>query len=311
MRLVYCYPRLPASAGRSGRYHGGDRLRRRRRCFSTHQAEELAQVGVELLLGVGIIFHKLPGIFATLADALTPEAVPGAALLHQVLRDTQIDQIAFLRNALAVYDVELGFAEGRRHFVFHDFDLGSIAGDNLAVLDRGDAADVGAHARVELQGAAAGGGFRIAEHHADLFADLVDENQTGIRLRDDTGELAHGLRHQARMHAHKAVTHFAVKLSLGHQGGDRIDYQHVDGAGADQSVRDFKRLFAIIGLGYEQVVHVHAELLGVHGIERVLDVNVGGHAADFLRFGDHLQGDGRFAGRLRPENFRDAATWEA
>src|SRR5216117_3336243 len=41
-----------------------------------------------------------------------------------------------------------------------------------AILDRGDAANIGPYGGVELQRAPAGGGFRIAEHHADFFANL-------------------------------------------------------------------------------------------------------------------------------------------
>src|SRR3954462_3129674 len=41
---------------------------------------------------------------------------------------------------------------------------------------RAGAADVDADGSVELEGAAAGGGFGVAEHHANFFADLVDED---------------------------------------------------------------------------------------------------------------------------------------
>jgi hypothetical protein len=36
------------------------------------------------------------------------------------------------------------------------------------------------HARVEFQSAAAGGGFPIAEHHADLLTNLVNEDQARV-----------------------------------------------------------------------------------------------------------------------------------
>jgi hypothetical protein len=55
------------------------------------------------------------------------------------------------------------------------------AGDHVAVLDGGNAADIDAHRGVELERAAAGGGLGVAEHDADLLADLVDENE---RVRD-------------------------------------------------------------------------------------------------------------------------------
>ena len=41
-------------------------------------------------------------------------------------------------------------------------------------------------------------------------------------------------------------------------------------------------------------------------IERVLDVDEGGHAADLLRFGDHLQRDRGFARRFRAEDLDNA-----
>ena len=121
------------------------------------------------------------------------------------------------------------------------------------------------------------------------------------------GELAHGLRHQARLHAHVAVAHFAVEFGFGNQRGHRIHHQHVDGAGGDQRAGDFERLLGVVGLRDQQIVDIHAELAGVDGIERVLHVDEGRHAAGLLRFGDHLQRDRGFAGRFRAENFDDAA----
>src|SRR5205807_10427444 len=97
---------------------------------------------------------------------------------------------------------------------------------HLAFLDGGYAADVRAYRRIELQGAAASGGLRIAEHDADLFADLIDEDETRIRFGHMAGELAHGLRHEPRLYAHMAVAHFAIELGFGDQRGDGVDHQH-------------------------------------------------------------------------------------
>jgi nicotinamide-nucleotide amidase len=55
------------------------------------------------------------------------------------------------RDSLSVHDVELGLLERRRHLVLHHLDLGAVADDVVAVLERGDASDVDAHGRVELQ----------------------------------------------------------------------------------------------------------------------------------------------------------------
>ena len=143
----------------------------------------------------------------------------------------------------------------------------------LAVLDRADAADVHAHRGVELQRIAARGRFRIAEHHADLHADLVDENHDGVRALDVAGQLAQRLRHEPRLQAHVLIAHLAFDFRLRRECRDRVDDHHVDGAGAHQHVGDFERLLAGVGLRNQQIVDVDAELLRIDRIERVFGVD--------------------------------------
>ena len=81
--------------------------------------------------------------------------------------------------------------------------------------------------------------------------------------------------------------------------------------GADEHFDDFERLFAVVGLRDEQVVEIDAELLRVGRVERVLGVDERRHAAELLRFGDHLQRQRRLARRLRPEDLDDAAARHA
>ena len=132
-----------------------------------------------------------------------------------------------------------------------------------------------------------------------------------LRFADRAGELAQRLRHQPRLQAHVAVAHLAVEFRLGNQRGHRIHHQHVDLAGGDQVRRDFERLLAVIRLRNQQVVHIHAEFPRVGRIEGVFHVDERRDAAGLLRLGDHLQGDGGFTGRLRPENLIDTAAREA
>src|SRR6202035_1770998 len=101
---------------------------------------------------------------------------PGAALLDHFALGPLVDQVAFARDALAIHDVEFGLAERRRHLVLHDLHPRPAADHRLAILDRADAPDVEADRRVEFQRAATGGRLRVAEHHADLLAELVDED---------------------------------------------------------------------------------------------------------------------------------------
>ena len=168
------------------------------------------------------------------------------------------------------------------------------------MLDRSDAADIEAHRGIKFQRIAAGGGLRRAEHHADLHADLVDEDHHGIGAVDRGGELAQRLAHQAGLQAGLAVAHLAFKLGARHERGDRIDDQNVDGAGANERIGDFQRLFAGIGLRDQKIVDIDAELAGIDRIERMLGVDEGANAALFLRLGDGMQSQRGLAGGFGP-----------
>ena len=138
-------------------------------------------------------------------------------------------------DALVVHDVELGFGEGRRDFVLHDFDLGAVADDDaVGLLDLADAADVDADAGVEFQRLAAGRRLGIAEHHADLFANLVGENADRARLGNERGELAHRGAHQPGLRADGGVADLAFEFRLGHERGDGIEDDDVERIRADE-----------------------------------------------------------------------------
>src|SRR5690606_5766053 len=137
-----------------------------------------------------IVTQELLGVLATLPKALGIVGEPRAGLLDDASLDAEVDDLARLGNALAVHDVELDLLEGRSELVLDDLDAGLVADDLVAVLDRTDAADVETHRGVELERVAAGGRLWRAEHHADLHADLVDEDDHAVRARDRRGQLA-------------------------------------------------------------------------------------------------------------------------
>src|SRR5262249_50025941 len=139
---------------------------------------------------VAVIFQELTGVFAALADALTLVAEPCTGFFDDVLGDGQIEQVAFFRNTFSVQDVEFGLTERCGNFILHDLHFGARANHLVAVFDGGNAANVGTDGSIELQRATTGGGFGIAEHDADLLANLVDEDEAGARLGNDAGELA-------------------------------------------------------------------------------------------------------------------------
>src|SRR5690348_1768138 len=296
---------------RNVNHHGSRFLERlfgtgRGRLAHRHQ-QAFAQLLVDLVGDGRIVAQELAHVLLALADAVAVVAVPGAGLVDQVLRHAQFDDLAFARGALAVQDLELALAERRRHLVLHHLDAGFRADDLVAALDGADAADVQAHRGVELQRVAAGGGLRAAEHHADLHADLVDEDHQGAGLLDVGGELAQRLAHQAGMQADVGVAHLALDFRLRRQRSDRVDHDHVDRARAHQHVGDFQRLLAGVRLRYQQVVDLDAELLGIGRIERMLGVDERRGAAGTLATGDRLQGHGGLAGRLRPVDLDYAA----
>src|SRR5258708_1911953 len=273
--------------------------------------EFFAQGVFELVANVLVFLEEGASVLAALAHALAGVAEPRAAFLATAFCGAEIEEIAFAGNAFAVKDVEFSFAEGRSDFVLHDFGAGARADDTVAFLDGLDAANVHAHGGVELKRAAAGGGLRIAEHHADLFANLVDEYQTGARFRNDGRELAQRLRHEARLKAHLRVAHFAFELGLGDEGRDGVHDDDVDAAGADQRLGNFEGLLAVIGLRDEKIVYVHTEFARIDRIERVLRINEGGLAAELLRFGDDVKSHGGLAAGFRAVDFDHAAAGEA
>ncbi len=96
------------------------------------------------------------------------------------------------------------------------------------------------------------------------------------------------------------IAHLAFDLGLGRQRRYRVDHHHVYRPRAHQHVGNLERLLAGIRLRHQQVVDLHAELLRVGRIERVLGIDEGSGAAELLRLGDRLQRQGRLARGFRP-----------
>jgi len=60
----------------------------------------------------------------------------------------------------------------------------------------------------------------IAEHHTDLLAELVDEDDRRVGAADRGRQLAHRLGHQPGLEADVTIPHFTIDFGLGNQGGD-------------------------------------------------------------------------------------------
>ena len=199
-------------------------------------------------------------VLAALAEPLVVEAEVRAGLLDDLLLEPDVEHRALPGDAGAVDDVELGLLERRRDLVLDDLHAHAVADRLDALLERLDAADVEPHRGVELERAAARRGLGVAEHDADLLAQLVREDADRVRAVERAGELAQRLAHEPRLEADVAVAHLALDLGLRHERRDRVDRDDVERARADEQLGDLERLLAGVGLRDEQLVDVDADV---------------------------------------------------
>src|SRR3546814_14464808 len=100
--------------------------------------------------------------------------------------------------------------------VLHHLDAGRVADDVFTDFDSAGAADIETHRCIEFERVAAGRGFGVAVHHADLHAQLVDEDNERFRFVDRAVKLAERLRPQSGLKADMAVAHFTLNFSEEH-----------------------------------------------------------------------------------------------
>src|SRR4051794_24741352 len=274
-------------------------------------AQLLLDLLLDLIGEIGVVLQEVAGVLLALAELVPFVRVPGTGLLHHALLDADVDQPALAAEALAPEDVELGLLERRGDLVLDDLDPGAAADGVGALLEGLDATDVEADRRVELQRTATGGDLGRAVDDADLLAQLIDEDRRRTGVVQGTGDLAQRLAHEAGLQADVAVTHLALDLGAGHQGGHGVDDDDVEGPGPDQHVGDLERLLPGVGLAHQQGVGVDADGAGVLRVERVLGVDERRDAAACLGVGHRVQGDGRLTGGLRAVDLDDAAAGQA
>ena len=107
---------------------------------------------------------------------------------------------------------------------------GAVAHRLVAVLEPADRRTSEAHGGIELQSLPASGGLRVAEEHADLLAQLVDEDGGGAGGGQGPGDLAQRLAHETRLEADMGVAHLPLDLGLGDQGRHGVDDDDVQAA---------------------------------------------------------------------------------
>ena len=230
-----------------------------------------------------------------MADFFAAVGIPSAALFNDAGFHAHVDDLAQTGNAFAEHDVKVRLLKRWGNFVFHDLHFGFVANRRLGLFDRASAANIEAHRSVELECVAARGGLGAAKHHANLHANLVDEDHHAVGFLDRGGEFAQGLAHQTGLQAGQGITHFAFQLGLRGERGHGVDHDQIDRAGAHQAVHDLQRLLAGVGLGNQHVLQVHAEVLRILNVQRMLGIDEGAGAALLLHFSHHLQRERGFA----------------
>ena len=171
--------------------------------------------------------------------------------------------------------------------------------DNLvAILDSTCLADVEANRSIELQRVTAGGGLWVAEHHADLLAELVDKDTGGVGLVDSSGEFAERLRHESCLQAHTVVAHVAFDFGFWGEGSYRVDDYEVHCCAADELVSDVEGLLATVRLSDEEVIGVHTEFLRIEAVKSVLGIDNSSDTALLLHLSHRVDSEGGLTRRL-------------
>src|SRR5204863_2230158 len=91
------------------------------------EADQREQLHLDLARDVLVLLQEHARVFPALADALLPEAEPGAGLGDDVAVDGVVDQLALARDPFVVEDVELRLAERRGDLVLDHLHLGAVA----------------------------------------------------------------------------------------------------------------------------------------------------------------------------------------
>ena len=206
-----------------------------------------------------------------------------------------IDDPALAGDSLTVHHVKLRLLERRRHLVLDNFDARAVSNRFVPFLEGLDPPYIKAHGGIELQGLSTRGGFWITEEDTDLFAQLIDEDCRGARCGQCAGDLTQRLAHQPSLQPDVRIAHLAFDLRLGHQCGNGIDDDDVKSPGADQHIRNLKRLFSRIRLRHDEGIGIHAELARIFRIQRVLRIDESSNSTVLLRIGNAVKGHGGFS----------------
>ena len=246
-----------------------------------------------------------------MAEPLLVKRIPRSGLRHDFPVNPKVNEFSDFRHALGKHDVKLGLLKGRGRFVFDDFDADPTPDDLLAFFDGLDSSNVQTHRGIEFQCVPTRGGLRIAEHHPDFHANLVNENHRRQGLGNRSGQFAESLRHKARLQPHVRIAHFALDFSTGHQRGHGIHDHEIHGPASHQGLGNLQGLFAGIGLRHQKIIGLHPKFSGIGKIERMFGVHKGRRAAGLLRLRNRMETQRRLSRRFRAKNFHHSTAGQS
>src|SRR3989344_1675303 len=233
--------------------------------------------------------------------------VRSAALGEDIELLSERDKLTFAADAFAVDNIELGGLEGCRDLILPHLHSRATAHNLLALLDGGNATDVEPYARVELERFTARGGLGVAEQDAYLHAYLIDEDDDGLRARNNCRELPGRLAHEPCLLAYVLLAHLALYLVFRRERSDRVDDNNVDIAAPDERLDDIERLFAIVRLADKELGELDPDAPSILGVKRVFGVDEGGDTTCLLRLCDDMEGQRGLTARLRAEYLDNAS----
>ena len=216
-----------------------------------------------------------------------------------------------MRNAFAIHNIELSLSERRCYLVLDNLNAGTAANYIVAVFQRINTTYIHADSRVEFQRTATGSCFRVTEHYANLFTNLVDENGCTFGFGNQTGQLTQSLAHQTCLQTNVGITHLAFNFCTRNQSSNRVNNDNINSAAAYQCVSNFQCLLTIIRLRNQQIINIYTKMTGIFRIKRMLRINKSCIAAHFLSFSNHMQCNGSFTGRFRTVNLNNTSTRNA
>ena len=133
---------------------------------------------------------------------------------------------------------------GGAHFVFNNFDFHAVS--NISVVrtfDRSNSSDVHTNGRVKLESLSPCCCFGISKHHADFFADLVDENSAGVAFGKCRSKLTKRLRHHSSLQTHELIADFSIEFAFGNECSNGVDDDDVNGVGAREHFGNVESFF--------------------------------------------------------------------